>query len=75
VVGSYVMERSNVSTHYADCIVCGKRVMCSSDTHALGCGACCGDTGQRIEFCSLECFEDLERIMIERKRVYKENIG
>lgn len=67
-----------MSTHTWYCIVCGEPTYCMNDAHALGCGdsSCCDAQGLRplvIEFCSLACFEDLQRRMVERRRIYDEN--
>lgn len=61
-------------THITNCIVCGKEVGCCNDTHALGCGGKHGEAGCKnppfIEFCSEECFKELERRMIGAWRNY-----
>jgi hypothetical protein len=59
-----------MSTHTTHCIVCAKDCYCCDDTHALSCGGSgnlsgCGgcDNPPYIEFCSEECFHELENRM------------
>lgn len=60
-----------MSTHITHCIVCESDVSCCDEVHALGCGGPNGAGGCKrepfIEFCSIECFEELERRMAESK--------
>ena len=54
-------------THITNCIVCGTETGCCSAMHAAGCGGKYGEGGCEnppyIEFCSEECFRELERRM------------
>jgi hypothetical protein len=68
-----------MSTHVTKCVVCAKNCYCCSHMHAAGCG---GDKGEGgcfnepfIEFCSEECFHELERRMRESWANYKEVVG
>lgn len=67
-----------MSTHRTRCAVCEEDVYCSSPVHALGVGGLQGEGGCEnppyIEFCSVECFVELERRLAEnRKRLEKED--
>ncbi len=65
-----------MSTHKTDCIVCGKTCYCAGDTHALGCGGKHGEGGCEnppyIEFCSVECFGELERRLVAARKNYEQ---
>ena len=58
-----------MSTHITQCVVCGHDIGCTSDMHAAGCGGKHGEGGcenpPHIEFCSEECFHELEKRMKE----------
>lgn len=62
-------------THESRCIVCEEPCYCCDDTHALRCGAGCGQDGTKIEFCSLACFDQLASTMQERRREYLSQIA
>lgn len=64
-----------MSTHVTKCVVCGEKCYCCNDEHALGCGEGCSNLQHTIEFCSVECFHDLEKRMAERWKIYQEVIG
>jgi len=63
-------------THITQCVVCGSDVACCDDVHALSCGGDHGEGGCKnppfIEFCSVKCFEDLERRMAAGKKNFQE---
>lgn len=64
-----------MSTHTGKCVVCSEVIYCSSDSHVLGAGRGCycdGDVEGQIEFCSLECFCELQKSMAERLEIAKE---
>jgi len=66
-----------MSTHCSPCLLCGERTACCNDEHVLGVEIYssngCENAYHSIgEFCSLECFLELERRMAERKRIAQE---
>ena len=63
-----------MSTHESRCVVCGKTIYCCSDEHVLGSGrgGCMENEDLRIEFCSLDCFYELQRRMAERLEVARD---
>ena len=61
-----------MSTHIGQCVVCGGKTACCNDEHVLSSGrACCcdDDPALMIEFCSLNCFEELKASMTRREKV------
>ena len=68
-----------MSTHVTNCVVCGKDVFCTNPMHAAGCGGKQGEGGccnpPYIEFCSEECFHELEKRMKESWANYLECYG
>jgi hypothetical protein len=59
-------------THLDRCAWCAEPTACCNDEHALGFGACCGDDGPRMSFCSVECFVTVRRGIEQRARVAHE---
>lgn len=66
-------------THETKCVVCESPVYCCDDVHALSIGGPEGHGGCEkppfIEFCSVKCFEDLEKRMVSAKQNFKECWG
>ncbi len=58
-----------MSTHITQCVVCSKEVACCGDEHGLGVGGKHGEGGcentPHIEFCSLTCYLERLRRLVE----------
>jgi hypothetical protein len=67
-----------MSTHQTSCTVCEEPCYCYQDEHALGVGGNgnggCGNEPY-IDFCSLECAEELQRRLVKGIANYKRVIG
>lgn len=65
-----------MSTHSYSCSVCGGEFTCNDDCYALTVGAGCHGSGPKVAFCSVECFQELKRLMANRwaicERIAKE---
>jgi hypothetical protein len=64
-----------MSTHYSPCLMCGRETACCNDEHCLGIeiynhpGHCLHSKVSIGEFCSLDCFMELNRKWDERYRI------
>ena len=64
-----------MSTHRSPCLVCGGMTYCCNDEHVLGVdiynspGSCENSDESIGNFCSVQCFLELECRMAERKKI------